>query len=68
MRNNLDLTSLILQLYNLILLLQDFNNSDLMKELQKQDSEYLEKIIKQNEKIIELLEGREKYERINRKN
>lgn len=58
MRNNLDLTSLILQLYNLILLLQDFNNSDLMKELQKQDSEYLEKIIKQNEKIIELLERR----------
>lgn len=67
MRINLDLTSLILQLYNLILLLQDFNNSDLMKELQKQDSEYLEKIIKQNEKIIELLEGREKDERVNRK-
>jgi hypothetical protein len=56
MRNNLDLTSLILQLYSVILLLQDYNNNDLMNELQWQDSEYLEKIIKQNERIIELLE------------
>lgn len=56
MRNNpVDITSLILQLYNLILLLQDFNNKDLMRELQRQDSEYLEKIIKQNEEIINLL-------------
>lgn len=57
--NNVDITSLILQVYSLILLMQDFNNSDLMRELQRQDSEYLEKIIKQNEKIIELLERRE---------
>ena len=56
MRNNLDLTSLILQLYSVILLLQDYNNSDLMQELQRQDNEYLEKIIKQNKQIIELLE------------
>lgn len=56
MRNNsIDITSLILQLYNLILLLQDFNNTDLMQELQKQDKEYLEKIIQQNEEIIRLL-------------
>ena len=58
--NNVDITSLILQVYSLILLMQDFNNGDLMQELQRQDSEYLEKIIKQNEKIIELLERREK--------
>ena len=59
MRNNLDATSLILQLYSVIILLQDYNNRDLMQELQKQDSEYLEKIIKQNEEIISLLkEGR----------
>lgn len=51
MRNNLDMTSLILQLYSVILLLQDYNNRDLMQELQKQDSNYLEKIIKQNEEI-----------------
>ena len=55
MRNNLDMASLVLQIYNLILLMQDFNNTDLMQELQKQDSEYLEKIIKQNEEIISLL-------------
>jgi len=55
MRNNLDVTSLILQLYSLILLIQDYNNSDLMQELQRQDSEYLEKIIKQNEEILNLL-------------
>ena len=58
MRNNLDLTSLILQLYSVILLLQDYNNRDLMQELQKQDSEYLEKIIKQNEEILEILKER----------
>ena len=58
MRNNLDATSLILQLYSLILLIQDYNNSDLMQELQRQDSEYLEKIIEQNKQIIALLKER----------
>lgn len=61
MRNNsVDLTSLLLQLYNLILLIQDYNNTDLMQELQRQDSEYLEKIIKQNNEIINLLKERRK--------
>ena len=55
MRNNFDLSSLILQLYSLIILLQDYNNRDLMQELQKQDSNYLEKIIKQNDEILTLL-------------
>lgn len=55
MRNNLDATSLILQLYSLILLIQDYNNSDLMQELQYQDEKYLKKIIQQNEEIINLL-------------
>ena len=60
MRNNsIDITSLILQLYNLILLIQDYNNRDLMQELQTQDEVYLKKIIEQNEQIIELLERRE---------
>ena len=58
MRNNLDMTSLILQIYSVILLLQDYNNTDLMQELQKQDSEYLEKIIEQNKQIIALLKER----------
>lgn len=59
MRNNLDATSLILQLYSVILLLQDYNNRDLMQELQTQDEVYLKKIIEQNEQIIKLLERRE---------
>ena len=50
--NNL---SLFLQIYNLVLLMQDFNNSDLMNELQKQDTQYFEKIIKNQEEILNLL-------------
>lgn len=52
MVNNL---SLMLQALSLEILLKDFNNSDLMKELQKQDNNYFEKIIKQNEEILKLL-------------
>ena len=59
MNNNVDVTSLILQLYSVILLLQDYNNRDLMQELQKQDSNYLEKIIKQNDEILNLLRKEE---------
>lgn len=58
MRNNLDMTSLILQLYSVILLLQDYNNRDLMQELQKQDNEYFKKIIESQEEILRLLKGR----------
>ena len=55
MRNNLDATSLILQVYSVILLLQDYNNRDLMQELQLQDEKYLKTIIKQNEEILTFL-------------
>ena len=58
MRNNLDITSLVLQVYSLIILLQDYNNGDLMQELHLQDEMYLKTIIKQNEEIIKLLKGR----------
>lgn len=62
MRNNgIDITSLILQLYNLLLLLQDYNNTDLMGELQKQDKQYLEKIIKQNDEILKILKRKEEF-------
>jgi hypothetical protein len=50
--NNL---SLFLQMLSLDILFRDFNNSDLMQELQNQDSNYLQKIIEQNEEIITLL-------------
>ena len=55
MKNNLDMTSLILQIYSVILLLQDYNNRDLMQELQTQDEKYLKTIIKQNNEILTLL-------------
>ena len=56
--NTINNLSLILQALSLEILFKDFNNSDLMQELQRQDSEYLEKIIKQNEEIIKLLNER----------
>lgn len=52
--------SLILQALSLQILFQDFNNGDLMQELQNQDDNYLQKIIEQNEEILKILkEGRE---------
>ena len=59
MRNNLDVTSLILQLYSVILLLQDYNNTDLMQELQRQDNEYFKKIIENQNEILTLLRKEE---------
>jgi hypothetical protein len=56
--NIVDNLSLVLQVLSLQILFQDFNNTDLMQELQNQDNNYLQKIIKQNEKIIQLLEER----------
>ena len=59
MKNNMvDNLSLVLQALSLQILFQDYNNSDLMQELQSQDEKYLEKIIKQNEQIIKLLKER----------
>lgn len=60
MKNNMvDNLSLVLQAISLQILFQDFNNTDLMQELQNQDSNYLQKIIKQNDEILTLLkEGR----------
>lgn len=56
MNNNImDNLALVLQVLSLQILFEDFNNSDLMQELQRQDSEYLEKIIRQNEEIINYL-------------
>ena len=70
MRNGVvDNLSLVLQALSLQILFQDFNNSDLMQELQKQDKEYFEKIIAQNNEILERLKKGASYEdRIVRKN
>lgn len=56
--NRVDNLSLILQALSLQILFQDFNNTDLMNELQNQDRNYLEKIIVQNNEIIQLLKER----------
>lgn len=47
--------SLILDALSLEILFKDYNNTDLMQELQKQDNEYFVKIIEQNEEILNLL-------------
>ena len=62
--NNL---GLILQALSLEILFKDYNNSDLMQELQTQDEKYLKKIIEQNEEIIRLLKERSIYGRDNKK-
>lgn len=59
MKNNVvDNLSLILQAISLQILFQDYNNSDLMQELQTQDEKYLKTIIKQNEEILSILKER----------
>ena len=58
MNNKVDVTSLILQALSLQILFQDYNNADLMQELQKQDRDYLEKIIEQNNEMLRLLKER----------
>ena len=70
MNNNIDNISLLLQALSLQILFRDYNNVDLMQELQRQDKEYLDKIIEQNKEIIKLLkEGSETNgNRSNRKN
>jgi hypothetical protein len=59
MNNKLDFTSFVLQLYSLVLLLQDYNNSDLMNELQKQDKQYFETIINNQNEILQILKRKE---------
>lgn len=63
MNNNLetlDLLSVIsfcITIFNLQNNLKQTSNDDLLKELKIQDTEYLQKIISQNEEIIRLLKG-----------
>ena len=60
--------SLILQAVSLEILLRDYNNSDLMQELQTQDEKYLKKIIEQNKQIIKHMERSDSYGRIDNTN
>ena len=56
MNNNVvNNVSLLLQALSLEILFKDFNNTDLMQELQKQDTQYFEKIIQNQNEILTLL-------------
>lgn len=54
--NNLENFSNWLQIFSFLILIEDFNNTDLMKYLEHQDN-LLNKIIEQNKQIIEALKG-----------
>ena len=54
-----DKLGIILQAISLEILFKDYNNGDLMQELQKQDSEYLEKILNNQNEILTLLRKEE---------
>ena len=56
--NPIDISSLILQIVSLEILFRDYNNSDLMNELQTQDEIYLKQILKNQEEILKLLKER----------
>ena len=56
MNNNLENFSNWLQIFSFLILVEDFNNTDLMKYLAHQD-ELLDKIIQQNNELIKLLKG-----------
>ena len=54
--SNLDRISNLLQILSFQILVEDFNNTDLMKYLAHQD-DLLDRIIEQNEEIIQALKG-----------
>lgn len=54
--NNLENFSNWLQIFSFLILIEDFNNTDLMKYLAHQD-DLLNTIIEQNKQIIEALKG-----------
>ena len=56
--NTINNLSLILQMISLDILFKDYNNTDLMQELQKQDNEYFERILQQQEEILNILKER----------
>ena len=58
--NPVDITSLILQALSLQILFRDYNNGDLMQELQNQDNNFWKKIIEQNEEILTILRKEDK--------
>ena len=50
---NYDMAMGFLQIFDVLLNLNQVSNDTLLEELQRQNKEYLEKIVRQNETIIE---------------
>lgn len=55
--DNLSTLANLLQIASFLLLINEASNNNLLDELQNQDKNYLEKIVKQNEQIIERLKN-----------
>lgn len=53
--NRLTISEFLLQIITMMWVQEDASNNDLMNELQKQDREYLDKIIQNQELILEKL-------------
>ena len=53
--NQLALLDTFLQIMTMVMVSEDATNNDLMSELQKQDREYLEKIIENQNQILSML-------------
>lgn len=64
LNNNIDFFFLLnvvanmLQIQSYEMLKKEISNNDIMESLRHQDSDYLEKIIKQNQEIINLLKDK----------
>ena len=53
--NQLTLLDTFLQILTMVMVSEDATNNDLMSELQKQDREYLDKIIENQNQILSML-------------
>lgn len=53
--NQLTLFDTFLQIMTMVMVSEDATNNDLMSELKKQDHEYLEKIIENQNQILSML-------------
>lgn len=53
--NSVDTIALILQAISLEILFRDYNNKDLMQELQHQDVNYFQRILKNQEQMLSIL-------------
>lgn len=65
-QNNFNFIANLVQILSYQILLHDFNNTDLMKYLEHQD-ELLNKIIQQNNELLNILRGDEKNVRGNQR-